>query len=91
MGSKQENETNLSEGCKKALGPDCSKPPCKKAKLLRIERKKEKLNKMGLKLEDIKKKTSEPKSIEEFIENISQNSKFKLKVSIILLNDFLII
>lgn len=86
MNSKQEREANSSQGCKKGMGLDSSKPPCKKAKLLRIERKKEKLNKIGLKLEDIKKKTSEPKSIEEFIENISENSKFKLKVSIYQVN-----
>lgn len=37
---------------------------------------------MGLKLEDIEKKNLGEKSIEEFIENVSENSKFKLMVCI---------
>lgn len=62
------------------MGPDSSKPPCKKAKLVRLERKMEKLHQKGLKL-DIEKKKPEVKSLEDFINGIRENSKCKLKVS----------
>lgn len=40
---------------------------------------------MGLRFEDIEKKTPEHKKMEEFIENVSSNSKCKLKVCIYIL------
>lgn len=65
---------------KEGVGADTSKPPCKKAKLLRLERKKEKLLKQGLSLE--KREPAQPqKSIEQCLEEVSQNSKHKLRVS----------
>lgn len=64
------------------MGPDSSKPPCKKAKLIRIEKKNEKLIKMGCPNKIVEKSQPEPKSIENFIENISEQSKLKLKVGI---------
>lgn len=69
----------LKNAFKEGIGADSSKPPCKKAKLLRLERKKEKLLKQGLSLEK-KQPAQSQKSIEEFLDEISQNSKHKLRV-----------
>nr|CAH7763148.1 unnamed protein product [Callosobruchus chinensis] len=59
---------------------DQSRPPCKKAKILRLERKKEKLMKKGLQLEE--KVPKPPKSIEQFIEEIPDELKGKLKIEL---------
>ncbi|CAH1154474.1 unnamed protein product [Phaedon cochleariae] len=69
--------TSLSIG----VGPDSSKPPCKKAKLMRLERKKEKLLKKGLTIE--KKMNSNQKSIEQFLKEIPSNAKHRLKIRLI--------
>nr|CAH7763150.1 unnamed protein product [Callosobruchus chinensis] len=60
---------------------DQSRPPCKKAKILRLERKKEKLMKKGLQLEE--KVPKPPKSIEQFIEEIPDELKGKLKLCLV--------
>ncbi|XP_022208061.2 arginyl-tRNA--protein transferase 1 isoform X2 [Nilaparvata lugens] len=57
---------------KQGQGADTDKPSCKKAKFLRLERKKQKLSKQGMSAEDIesslkKKDTNSGKTIEEFI------------------------
>lgn len=77
---KQKDASNRSH--KQGIGADTSKPPCKKSKLLRRERKIEKLHKMGLKEDDTKPKPCVSKSIEEFVDNISDVSKLNLKVSL---------
>lgn len=74
------NKNNYSQG----VGADPSKPPCKKAKLLRLERKSQKLLKKG---EDISTTSNRPsnqqKSLNQFLEEIPTTSKHKLKVSLI--------
>lgn len=65
--------------CKEGAGRDPNKPPCKKAKLMRLERKKEKLLSKGI--TDIKTESpSKQKSLEDFMNEISVDSKKKLKV-----------
>lgn len=75
------NKNNYNQG----VGADPSKPPCKKAKLLRLERKSQKLLKKG---EDISTTFNRPsdqqKSLNQFLEEIPTTSKHKLKVSLIL-------
>lgn len=66
--------------CKKGLGIDPSKPPCKKAKLFRKERKQQKLLEKGIILEN-QPITMEIKQLEDFLKDISKNSKHKLRVS----------
>lgn len=67
------------------VGADPSKPPCKKAKLLRLERKSQKLLKKG---EDVSATSNRPnnqqKSLNQFLEEIPTTSKHKLKVSLFL-------
>lgn len=62
------------------MGADPNKPPCKKAKLLRLERKKEKLQKKGIEFEK-KQVKNEQKSLEEFLNEVQPDSKHKIKVS----------
>ena len=64
---------------KSGVGADPTKPPCKKAKLVRMERKKEKLLKRGMSLEKIEVR-NEQKSLEEFLNEVSQDGKHKFKV-----------
>ncbi|VEN52610.1 unnamed protein product [Callosobruchus maculatus] len=70
---KHKSDSNAGKSCM-----DQSRPPCKKAKILRLERKKEKLMKKGLILEE--KVPEPPKSIEQFIEEIPNEVKGKLKI-----------
>nr|CAI5853600.1 unnamed protein product [Callosobruchus analis] len=76
--SDQKHKSNSSIG-KSCM--DQSRPPSKKAKILRLERKKEKLMKKGLILEE--KVPEPPKSIEQFIEEIPDNVKGKLKLRLV--------
>ncbi|XP_072382869.1 arginyl-tRNA--protein transferase 1 isoform X3 [Diabrotica undecimpunctata] len=70
--SSQKSITKTS--CKEGLGADPNKPPCKKAKLLRIERKKAK----GACVQ--KNSTPiQPKTIEEFLEEMPVDNKNKLR------------
>lgn len=66
---------------KKGDGADPTKPPCKKAKLLRLERKQEKLLKRGMSLEKL---NTEPqtKTLKQFLEDIPKDAKHKLTVSV---------
>lgn len=75
----QNKPTSLKTTHKEGIGMDHSKPPCKKAKIIRLERKKDKLMKMGL---DFQKQDPPitQKSIEQFLEEIPETSKHKLKV-----------
>ncbi|CAH1977894.1 unnamed protein product [Acanthoscelides obtectus] len=73
------NQTHKSNSC--AENPmEQSRPPCKKAKVLRLERKKEKLLKKGLVLEE--KTPQAPKTLEQFMEEIPDIAKGKLKIAI---------
>lgn len=65
---------------KKGQGPDPTKPPCKKAKLLRLERKQEKLLKRGMSLEKIEQ--PQTKTLKQFLNDIPNDAKHKLTVSI---------
>ncbi|VEN52608.1 unnamed protein product [Callosobruchus maculatus] len=73
---KHKSDSNAGKSCM-----DQSRPPCKKAKILRLERKKEKLMKKGLILEE--KVPEPPKSIEQFIEEIPNEVKGKLKLRLV--------
>ncbi|CAH1977899.1 unnamed protein product [Acanthoscelides obtectus] len=74
------NQTHKSNSC--AENPmEQSRPPCKKAKVLRLERKKEKLLKKGLVLEE--KTPQAPKTLEQFMEEIPDIAKGKLKLHIV--------
>ncbi|XP_063916965.1 arginyl-tRNA--protein transferase 1 isoform X2 [Zophobas morio] len=66
---------------KSGVGADPTKPPCKKAKLVRMERKKEKLLKRGMSLEKIEVR-NEQKSLEEFLNEVSQDGKHKFKMTL---------
>lgn len=69
----------------RGVGADPNKPPCKKAKLLRLERKSQKLLKKGEDISAISSRTSnQQKSLSQFLEEISTTSKHKLKVSLFL-------
>jgi arginine-tRNA-protein transferase len=68
---------------KTGVGADPNKPPCKKAKVLRMERKKEKLLKRGMSLEKINVKSNEQKTVEEFLNDVSQDNQHKLKLELI--------
>ena len=61
---------------------DCDKPKPKKAKLIRLERKIEKLAEKGLQLQDVKSKTAPTveKSLEDFLAEEPLNGKHQLKV-----------
>ncbi|XP_018569087.1 arginyl-tRNA--protein transferase 1 isoform X2 [Anoplophora glabripennis] len=67
---------------KEGVGADLNRPPCKKAKLLRLERKKEKLLEHGLSMEK-KQPVQAQKSIEDFLEDVSQSSKHKLRLELV--------
>ncbi|XP_018333588.1 arginyl-tRNA--protein transferase 1 isoform X2 [Agrilus planipennis] len=70
------------EVVKKGVGADPSRPPCKKAKLLRIERKQQKLIQKGLKIGQKETAKNEQKKLEDFIDQIPENAKHKLKLQI---------
>lgn len=66
--------------CKAGLGADPNRPLCKKAKLLRIEKKQQKMLQCGMSLE--KPCTNNPaKSLDDFLNEVSEKPKHQLKVS----------
>ncbi|XP_057667014.1 arginyl-tRNA--protein transferase 1 isoform X3 [Diorhabda carinulata] len=67
-------KVNTKTPLKVGVGADPTKPPCKKAKILRIERKKAK----GLQFQK-SPPVSNQKSLEQFLEEVSQNDKKKLR------------
>lgn len=68
----------------KGEGPDKEKPPCKKAKLLRLERKKQKLARKGLSIDSqqpLHKQNSSQKTLEDFLyPDMSPNPGHRLQV-----------
>ncbi|XP_057667012.1 arginyl-tRNA--protein transferase 1 isoform X1 [Diorhabda carinulata] len=71
-------KVNTKTPLKVGVGADPTKPPCKKAKILRIERKKAK----GLQFQK-SPPVSNQKSLEQFLEEVSQNDKKKLRMCLI--------
>ncbi|XP_075211102.1 arginyltransferase 1 isoform X1 [Lycorma delicatula] len=74
---------------KPAVGADPSRPACKKAKILRLERKKQKLQNKGLNEEEVAKKLCEKtvpseKSLEDFInEPLPTNPAHQLEIRLV--------
>ncbi|XP_044252984.1 arginyl-tRNA--protein transferase 1 isoform X3 [Tribolium madens] len=66
---------------KTGVGADPSKPPCKKAKILRMERKKEKLQKKGIVFEK-KPVANEQKTLEELLNETVPDSKHKIRITL---------
>ncbi|KRT85246.1 hypothetical protein AMK59_399 [Oryctes borbonicus] len=71
---------------KKGLGADPNKPPCKKAKLLRLEKKQQKLREKGL---NLMKTTAinQEKSLEQFLYDLPENCRDKLQIKLVNLNN----
>ncbi|KAK4874080.1 hypothetical protein RN001_013440 [Aquatica leii] len=65
------------------VGPNPNKPPSKKAKVLRLERKKQKLLAKGIVFEPNASKGNEVKSLEDFLKDIPENAKYKFKTKLI--------
>ncbi|XP_050298320.1 arginyl-tRNA--protein transferase 1 isoform X4 [Anthonomus grandis grandis] len=66
---------------KEGQGADPNRPPCQKAKVLRLERKKEKLLKRGMDVDSINKPhPDKAKSLEQFLKEIPSAAKHKLKI-----------
>ncbi|KAJ8923364.1 hypothetical protein NQ315_001922 [Exocentrus adspersus] len=80
--STLQRKYDLKNTYREGVGADTSKPPCKKAKLLRFERKKEKLGKCGLSLGK-KDPVQFGKSIEQLMEEVSNDSSCKLRLEFI--------
>lgn len=70
---------------KKGEGADPNRPPCKKAKLLRLERKQQKLLKRGMSLEKIDT-APQAKTLSQFLSDIPKDAKHKLTVSLFFLS-----
>ncbi|KAI4456598.1 arginine-trna-protein transferase 1 [Holotrichia oblita] len=70
---------------KKGLGADPNKLPCKKAKLLRIEKKQKKMQEKGLNYVKVNV-NNEVKSLEQFLCDFPENCKDKLKIKLVNLN-----
>ncbi|XP_050298318.1 arginyl-tRNA--protein transferase 1 isoform X2 [Anthonomus grandis grandis] len=69
---------------KEGQGADPNRPPCQKAKVLRLERKKEKLLKRGMDVDSINKPhPDKAKSLEQFLKEIPSAAKHKLKQKLI--------
>ncbi|RZF39714.1 hypothetical protein LSTR_LSTR003956 [Laodelphax striatellus] len=82
---KTDSEKIVNQG----QGADTNKPSCKKAKFLRLERKKQKLSKQGMSAEDIesslkKKDVSTGKTIEDFINApMPENPAHRLEIRLV--------
>lgn len=66
---------------KSGVGADPNKPPCKKAKTLRWERKQQKLLKRGMSLEKIETK-NEQKNLEDVLSVPLEDPNHQFKVSL---------
>lgn len=74
------SEKNDEKGHETKLGRDPNKPPCKKAKELRLERKKAKLAEKGLTLPDQSSTKNQEKTLEQFFGEQPSDGKHRLKV-----------
>ncbi|KAL3273609.1 hypothetical protein HHI36_015041 [Cryptolaemus montrouzieri] len=69
---------------KKGVGVDPNKPPCKKAKIMRREKKLNKLGNSGNKIEQSSvNQQQQIKSLEQFMEEVSADDKHKLTIKLI--------
>ncbi|XP_064629205.1 arginyl-tRNA--protein transferase 1-like isoform X2 [Lineus longissimus] len=68
-------------------GPDPTKPPCKKAKVLRMEKKAQKLAQKGVEISEAKVKVTKPdnrpKSIEDFLQEVRDDPSHKLEIKLV--------
>uniref|UniRef100_A0AAR5PJA0 Arginyl-tRNA--protein transferase 1 n=1 Tax=Dendroctonus ponderosae TaxID=77166 RepID=A0AAR5PJA0_DENPD len=71
------------KGLKEGTGADPTRPPCKKAKLLRLEKKKDKLSLKGEQLPLAPKSNGTEKSLRQFLEDVQPSFKHKLKLKLI--------
>ncbi|XP_045478351.1 arginyl-tRNA--protein transferase 1 [Harmonia axyridis] len=76
------NPTFKQRAVKTGLGPDPNRPPCKKAKILRQEKK---IKKLGSPCQNIapQPSKSEGKSLEEFLNDFGDDDKHKLTLKLI--------
>ncbi|XP_030760579.1 arginyl-tRNA--protein transferase 1 isoform X2 [Sitophilus oryzae] len=72
----------LEKSFKLGSGADPNKPPCKKAKLLRLEKKREKMLQQDKNYE-VTNSVSTQKSLTDFLNDISSTSQHKLKLKLI--------
>lgn len=79
-GTKNQSDKSPLSSVKKGLGADPNKHPCKKAKLMRRERKQQKLNEKGINFAQ-PSANNEAKTLEQFVYDIPDSCKDKLKVS----------
>ncbi|XP_063829520.1 arginyl-tRNA--protein transferase 1-like isoform X2 [Ostrinia nubilalis] len=68
----------------KDLGPDPNKPPCKKAKQLRLQRKLEKMKEKGIDVSNLPKTCrDQEKQVEDFINELPSEVKHKLEIRLV--------
>lgn len=67
---------------KHSVGPDPNKPPCKKAKILRLERKQQKMRERGI-TPDKPPRINETKTLEQFLNEVPPSSKYKFKTKLV--------
>ncbi|XP_026474942.1 arginyl-tRNA--protein transferase 1 [Ctenocephalides felis] len=72
-------EKSSIKSVKQGLGADLTRPPCKKAKVLRMERKKAKLLERGVVLEEKLQSKNVDKTLEDLVNNIPDKSVHKLE------------
>ncbi|XP_030760582.1 arginyl-tRNA--protein transferase 1 isoform X5 [Sitophilus oryzae] len=76
----------LEKSFKLGSGADPNKPPCKKAKLLRLEKKREKMLQQDKNYE-VTNSVSTQKSLTDFLNDISSTSQHKLKIELIMMTE----
>ena len=81
--STDENRQVKAKGAsvRKGLGADPNKPACKKAKLMRLERKRQTLADRGVQVNKPPAKST-GKTLEQFLTDVPADSKHKLQVSV---------
>lgn len=78
--SKENVHSKETTKFKGGVGADPNRPPCKKARLLRLEKKQNKLLQRGMSLEKL---NTDPqvKSLAQFLQEIPENACHKIRVS----------
>lgn len=77
-------ELHSSRSLNNDKGPDPSKPPCKKAKQLRLERKLQKLKEKGVNVTNLSNTCkNKQKQVEEFINELPDDVKHKLEIKLV--------
>ncbi|KAF7278946.1 hypothetical protein GWI33_007810 [Rhynchophorus ferrugineus] len=75
--------SNVKKLVKAGKGPDPNKPPCKKAKLLRLERKKQKSLFKNIEIPKKKQINNSQKSLYDLLQDIPPDSSLDLKLKIV--------